>query len=298
MNEPRRIAASTFAKLNLGLEVLGRRSDGYHEIVTIMQTISLCDHVTWRAPNQPFSCIGPSHVPRNRDLFRNVLESAPDLARCCGTVELDKRIPISAGLGGGSADAALALRLAYPNASEAELEAMALRLGSDVPFLIRGGTALATGRGDRLQHLSTPKLWFVIVTPKIWIPGKTPRMYQGLEYKDFSDGASVRRVALQLDSGVDIDAALPNAFERQLKQFDEVRRALELMHDVSGFPVNISGAGPSLYIILTNESDALSLASRLSARGLEPFVAETVAANYGLIQIQRLAAAMRGYPEE
>ena len=177
------------AKVNLTLIVDARRDDGYHDVSTVMQTVGLYDTLTLTGGGSglTMTCTDPdlptdgsNLVLRAAALFcRELHLPAPDLH-----LHLQKRIPSQAGLGGGSSDAAAVLRamrtLYAPEVSDAELERMAARLGSDVPFFIRGGTALATGRGERLAPL--PRLregWFVIVKPPEGF--STPAMYRRLD---------------------------------------------------------------------------------------------------------------------
>lgn len=177
-----------YAKVNLTLAVGEKRPDGYHEVVSVMQRVSLCDTLTAEQTREgiTLTCSDPA-LPSGEE---NLAHRAASLFfRETGIVggaalTLEKRIPSQAGLGGGSSDAAsalLALRKLYaPALSDTELETMAAALGSDVPFFIRGGTQLATGRGEVLSPL--PPLtdgWFVIVKPTESF--STPAMYRRLD---------------------------------------------------------------------------------------------------------------------
>lgn len=177
-----------YAKVNLTLAVEEKRLDGYHEVVSVMQRVSLCDTLTAEQTREgiTLTCSDPA-LPSGKE---NLTHRAASLFfRETGiaggaALTLEKRIPSQAGLGGGSSDAAsalLALRKLYaPALSDTELETMAAALGSDVPFFIRGGTQLATGRGERLTPL--PRLadgWFVIVKPTESF--STPAMYRRLD---------------------------------------------------------------------------------------------------------------------
>lgn len=177
-----------YAKVNLTLAVEEKRLDGYHEVVSVMQRVSLCDTLTAEQTREgiTLTCSDPA-LPSGKE---NLTHRAASLFfRETGiaggaALTLEKRIPSQAGLGGGSSDAAsalLALRKLYaPALSDTELETMAAALGSDVPFFIRGGTQLATGRGEVLSPL--PPLtdgWFVIVKPTESF--STPAMYRRLD---------------------------------------------------------------------------------------------------------------------
>src|SRR6185503_13946319 len=168
------------AKINLGLWILGRRPDGYHEIDTILQTVAHEDELLLTPSSSGFSIDvrglsipgpGPNIVERAWSL----LETEGHLPRGAGIrVRLTKRIPAGGGLGGGSSDAAGFLagvnRLFRLELSEQTLEGLCSRLGADVTFLLRGGTARATGRGDRVRHLCPiSQTWVVLATPPVAI---------------------------------------------------------------------------------------------------------------------------------
>ncbi len=177
-----------YAKVNLTLAVGEKRLDGYHEVVSVMQRVSLCDTLTAEQTREgiTLTCSDPALPSGEENLAHRAASLFFRETRIAGgaALTLEKRIPSQAGLGGGSSDAAsalLALRKLYaPALSDTELETMAAALGSDVPFFIRGGTQLATGRGEVLSPL--PPLtdgWFVIVKPTESF--STPAMYRRLD---------------------------------------------------------------------------------------------------------------------
>jgi 4-diphosphocytidyl-2-C-methyl-D-erythritol kinase len=250
------IAVRSYAKLNLGLEVLGKRDDGYHEIVTILQQVDIHDEFTWHATGMPFEYISPAAIDPGRDLVRRALEFARDRDRWSGTLTLQKRVPVGAGMGGGSSNAATALRLARPGASADELLECARQLGSDVPFFLRGGTALATGTGTSLQVLPTPKLWFVITVPDVTIEDKTSAMYRRLTSDDYSDGSRVLEAAQAIRTDAELSGQLPNAFRRHYQGTAEVERAFRLLCDV-GCAARLSGAGPTVFAVFSTRADAV-----------------------------------------
>lgn len=177
-----------YAKVNLTLAVGEKRLDGYHEVVSVMQRVSLHDTLTAErtASGISLTCSDPALPSGEENLAHRAASLFFRETGIAGgaALTLEKRIPSQAGLGGGSSDAAsvlLALRKLYaPALSDTELETMAAALGSDVPFFIRGGTQLATGRGEVLSPL--PPLtdgWFVIVKPTESF--STPAMYRRLD---------------------------------------------------------------------------------------------------------------------
>lgn len=177
-----------YAKVNLTLAVGEKRPDGYHEVVSVMQRVSLHDTLTAEQTREgiTLTCSDPALPSGEENLAHRAASLFFRETGIAGgaALTLEKRIPSQAGLGGGSSDAAsalLALRKLYaPALPDTELETMAAALGSDVPFFIRGGTQLATGRGEVLSPL--PPLtdgWFVIVKPTESF--STPAMYRRLD---------------------------------------------------------------------------------------------------------------------
>ena len=174
---PRRVRVHAPAKINLDLRVLRRRPDGFHEVSTILQSVALHDTLSIRARRGPLTVRSPaSRVPRDRDNL--VWTAAAALWRALGrpgdpdgiAVTIRKRVPAAAGLGGASSDAASALRALRlwwaPSASPRLLEGVAADVGSDVPFFLRGGTVLATGRGERMRRLpALERYWVVLAAP-------------------------------------------------------------------------------------------------------------------------------------
>ena len=272
---PRAVTLRTPAKLNLGLEVIGRRPDGFHDLVTIFQAIAVFDQVTLTpAPDLRLTCDDPAlSTPDNLALLALArlqarLGSAPG-----ATLHLAKGIPVAAGLGGASSDAAAALlaacRLWKAAVSDDELARLAAALGSDVPFFLRGGTALASGRGERLEALpSPPGVWFVVVSPAVVLPRKTATLYGALTPAAFSTGDNVRAQAERIRAGHQLDAALlGNAFARPLYALrPELAELPGLMRAAGAATVGFSGAGPSHYAALADPEDATRIAAALSDR--------------------------------
>ncbi len=186
MNTTRRVRVRALAKINLDLRVLGRRPDGFHELRTIFQTVSLADTLNIAFTPGRKTAIeleDPLCIPDN--LVIRAARMAMDAMRATGrvTVRLRKRIPMGAGLGGGSSDAAAVL-LALPALAGgvielAELSAMAGELGSDVPFFLLGGTAVGVGRGTELFPLPDAAAWpGLLVAPEVHV--NTAQAYRDL----------------------------------------------------------------------------------------------------------------------
>jgi 4-diphosphocytidyl-2-C-methyl-D-erythritol kinase len=256
------------AKLNLSLEVIGRRPDGYHDLATIFQTVALSDEL-YLAPADDLSleCDHPE-LGGEENL---VLRAARALRALLGTdagarLTLRKHIPIAAGLGGGSSDAAATIRglirLWGASVDPGELSALARELGADVPFLLWGGRALAAGVGDELEWLPDgPELQAVLYTPVAAPPDKTARAYRALAREAWSDGAVTRRLAA--DAGADV-AAAPNAFESVADDLFPALAAARARMLAAGAPwARLTGAGPTLFTLVDHEAEAASIASAI-----------------------------------
>lgn len=273
------------AKVNLTLLVSARRGDGYHDVSTVMQTVDLCDTLTLTGEGRglTLTCTDPA-VPADdsnlvlraaRLFFAEAGLPVPDLH-----FRLEKRIPSQAGLGGGSSNAAsalLALRTLYePALSDEKLECMAARLGSDVPFFIRGGTMHCTGRGERIAPL--PPLtagWFVIVKPPEGF--STPAMYRRLDELP-PEPARPDGMTAALESGDirAVAAALYNSFERAVPP-DSAVRAIENALRVHGaLAAMLSGSGSAVFGLFAREDTARAAANALRARWPLTFVARPV----------------------
>lgn len=277
------IQIQAHAKLNLGLEVTGRRDDGYHDIVTILQTISLADEITIFPANE-FSYQPVPGVEQTNDLVIGAL----DLLRSQSQVELkaavivEKHIPMAAGLGGGSADAAALLRTigAWAGIPLDKVVTAGAALGSDVPFLIRGGTALGTQTGTTLEPMPAPEeCWFTVVIPEIDIPDKTASLYRSLSGDMFTDGRRTLEQAERIRRGEPVDSRLiANTFEAVLVRYPAFVEVRDSMEEVVGGLTHVSGAGPAIFTICRSRTVAESFAVELIDRGLRAFSCQAIAA--------------------
>lgn len=269
------------AKVNLTLEVLRRRDDGYHDVRTILQTIELHDEIT--AADSP----RPDQLPQKYELVTRAAEAilrraGRDLAP---SLRITKRIPLAAGLGGGSTDAAATLRLLNRHGSlgldDEALHEIAASLGSDVPFFLRGGTALGEGRGEIITPLpDAPPAWIVLLVPGLVLEDKTRRMYAALEPDDFSDGSRTQALADHLRAGGPLDdLLLHNAFERAAHEmFRGLDTYRDWMQQAGARRVHLSGAGPALFALTTGEPEARAIRARMNRarRGERVHVLRTV----------------------
>jgi 4-diphosphocytidyl-2-C-methyl-D-erythritol kinase len=274
------------AKINWTLEVLGRREDGYHEVRMVMQTIGLCDELEIEAGEGLGLEVDGPHEATENDL---VLRAAAllDEGRGRGAqMRLTKRIPVAAGLGGGSSDAAAALRglneLWGLGQDTEQLAGLAAKLGSDVPFFVAGGTALAEGRGERVTPLpDVAEAWLVVLAPPIAVAEKTKRMYAALTPADFSDGARTDACVAAIREGRPLtDDELHNAFERTaFEVFEGLEAYREALLAAGARRAHLAGAGPALFALAADEASANAIRDKVSLQaGGHVFLVRTLTA--------------------
>src|SRR5579883_3086319 len=277
-----------YAKINLTLDVSGRRADGYHELVTVMQTVDLYDticlaesvdegvHIRCSWPElsnaENLAVSAAQLVLRRLQIRRGVL------------LELHKGIPIAAGLGGGSSDAAAVLlamqKWWHLPLSPDDLLEMAASLGSDVPFFLTGGLALCEGRGERVtplaSHWPASMRWLVLVKPPISI--STAAVFQSLPADDYSDGSHSRAVRAALETSHEPHPQdLHNALERNvLEQYPAVARARSDTLRAGAPYVRLSGSGPTLFAPFPDLSQAARTQQLLRAQGYEVYLSRAV----------------------
>jgi len=251
------------AKLNLGLAVTGRRSDGYHKLVSLMVALDLADTVRVEpATRFSLACDDPALAGDDNLALRaaRALQSATGERRAA-CITLTKRIPVAAGLGGGSGDAAatlIALDAVWgTNAPDTLLLRLARDLGADVPFALYGGAMIARGIGDVLMPAPPPSAWLVLVTPRAAIAGKTAALYGALTHADFAVGAPILRQVAGLRQGKPLDPGLlDNAFLPPLERIAPSVRAVREHITAMGQSAFLTGSGPTLYILCDNEDQA------------------------------------------
>ncbi len=276
------------AKLNLTLEVLGKRRDGYHEIRSVLQTINLCDDITFRSSQVvTVKSDMPEWTPE-KSLVMKAVSLLKETTGCLkgAAIEISKRIPLVAGLGGDSSDAAAVLRglnelwaLDLPH--DALLE-MAAGISSDVAFFLHGGTALAEGRGERVTPLPPfPHRWVVLVVPDVpRLPGKTGQMYARLKASHFTDGQITQRLADELRTGEE-PSVLFNTFEKvAFSRFSELRVYRDHILKLGAENLHLAGSGPSLFTLLADRTHAEDLSTRCKNQSMETYLVETLSGHY------------------
>ncbi|MBI4330022.1 MAG: 4-(cytidine 5'-diphospho)-2-C-methyl-D-erythritol kinase [Chloroflexi bacterium] len=274
------------AKINLTLEVLSRRPDGYHEICSVVQAVGLYDELTFEgAEDITLTCEGLDLPPEDN----LVVKSARLLGRQTGAavgarITLRKGIPVGAGLGGGSSDAAATLtalnELWQLGLSRERLAALAAGVGSDVPFFIYGGTALVRGKGETVTPLGpVSPAWVVLLDSLLNVPaGKTAIMYKSLTATDFTDGHYTVRMVQEIREEKRIDEDLLfNVFDRVATVlFPDLQTQRSLMQNEGNGKVTLAGSGPVLCSVLSQETDARNLYGKLLSRGIKVYLAKTL----------------------
>jgi len=275
-----------YAKINLTLEALAKRADGYHEIVTVLQTVSLADTLTFEpGESLDLNC----NIPSLQSADNLVLKAASLLKEETGclkgaSIRLTKGIPIASGLGSGATNAAATLvglnRLWELNLPPQRLMKLAANLGSDAPFFLCGGTVLAKGRGEKVTPLPpAPELWIVLLRPAIEpVIGKTAQLYSQLNPSHFTSGQFTERLVDHLNEGESINTSLLfNVFEQVAfdffpKLFDYRSRFLR----AGAASVHLAGAGSTLFALVPEEAQGKAILSNLEADGLEAYLVSTV----------------------
>lgn len=263
---------SAAAKVNLALEVLSKRADGYHEIATVLQTVDLSDRLILEdAETLELRVSGPGVPSDSTNLAVRaamVLREAAGLARGA-RITLDKRIPVAAGLGGGSADAAAVLLgldrlwgLRWPRPRLADL---AVTLGMDVPFFLRGGTALATGRGETLEPVAGGALALVLVNPGFG--SSTADAYRRVAPEMYTDGKRTQALveALRSRRAARVAASLYNGLRGALAQLHpEIGRMEAALLAAGALGVTMSGSGPTVLGVARSFEQARQIRARLT----------------------------------
>ncbi len=276
------------AKLNLTLEALGKRGDGYHEIRSVLQTINLCDDITFRTSQvMTVKSDLPEWTPE-KSLVMKAVDRLRETTGCLhgAAIKISKRIPLVAGLGGDSSDAAAVLRglneLWGLGLARDRLLELAAGISSDVAFFLHGGTALAEGRGEKVTPLpSFPRRWVVLVVPDVpRLPGKTGRMYARLQASHFTDGLITQRLADELRQGKE-PSALFNTFENvAFSRFSELRVYRDHILKLGAENLHLAGSGPSLFTLLADRTGAEDLYTRCKNQSMETYLVETLSGHY------------------
>lgn len=262
------------AKINLTLDVIGKREDGYHEVEMVMTTIDLADRIDVALTDQSGIAVDCTAAYVPTDARNLAYQAAALMKEAYGirqgiAIRIDKRIPVAAGLGGGSSDAAAVLRalkaLLGLNVSREELAALGAHIGSDVPFFVYGGTAVARGRGERIEPVpAPPPCWVVLAKPPLAV--STADVYRALRLDaiDQPPTSAAMVDALNRQDFAAVCRSLGNMLEAvTFSLHPEVRKLKERMQAFGAEGVLMSGSGPTVFALTQQLSRARRITNAL-----------------------------------
>ena len=267
-----------FAKINLGLDVLGKREDGYHEVRMIMQTIRMYDQLDMRKSVEPgiHLTTNKKYIPVDENNL--VWRAAKLMMDTCGIIEgvsihLHKVIPVAAGMAGGSSDAAATLvgmnRLFHCGLSKEKLMELGVQIGADVPYCVLRGTALAEGIGEKLTVLPPmPDCWILIGKPGISV--STKYVYTTLDLNTDTVHPDIDGMKKALEDGnlYGITERMGNVLQDvTIPAYPEVERIKEQMKTLGAVNAMMSGSGPTVFGIFDNEEKAQDACQKLRESG-------------------------------
>jgi 4-diphosphocytidyl-2-C-methyl-D-erythritol kinase len=287
------------AKINLFLEIIGDRPDGFHELVMIMQSVTLADRLQIRPNGLQTFRLRSSHPQIPLDKTNLALQAAylmastfPETYANLGGVdiELEKNIPIAAGLAGGSGNAAAVLvgidLIWKLGLTQPELQALGAQLGSDVPFSLVGGTAIATGRGEKIDPLPAYDQLWVVLAKYESLAVSTPWAYQAFRQafghtyaRDRPDIATRAQqshsaklvTALSDHNHQQVGQFLHNDLEKViLAEYEPVQHLRQQMQQAGGLGTMMSGSGPTVFTLCSTQSEAKQLAQKVQTAIADP----------------------------
>ena len=245
------------AKINLSLEVLGRRNDEFHEIKTVLQRIDLSDNIEFELhPNLIVECDN-LNISDDINLVKRVADKLLEYTQCGrgAYIRLEKHIPVGFGLGGGSSDAAVTLKALNElwglELSSERLEDIGASLGSDIPALLREATVLGEGRGELISEIrgldGTP---IILIFPKSTIENKTKQMYGNIRSHHYTDGTVTDRLINNLHNKMIVETDMFNVFETvAFEIFEELQTLKTSVETDTGLSLHLCGAGPGMFAI-------------------------------------------------
>lgn len=274
------------AKINLAIDVLRKRPDGYHDVSMIMQSVALYDTITVRAVK------GDIRVTSNTDKIPadkgNIVYKAAEYLKIKYNVKegvlinIEKTIPIAAGLAGGSADAAMTLKLLNKawnlRLSKSEILEAGKKLGSDVPFCIQGGAALAEGLGEKLTHLEgIPECLILLAKPSVGI--STKEVYEGLKLEHIGKRPNIREIIRCMEERnlEGIAANMCNVLETvTIKKCPQIVELKEKLVEYGALGSMMSGSGPTVFGIFKDTASAYNAYEHIKDMVNEIFVVKTI----------------------
>lgn len=273
------IAERAYAKINLSLDVTGKRPDGYHEVRMVMQTVDIFDTLTFEKAESGITIdVGGSPLPADGDNL--IYKAAKAVMDKCGitdgvSISLDKHIPIAAGMAGGSSDAAAALRgvnrLFECGLTNDELREIGVKIGADVPYCVEGGTVLAEGIGEKLTFLSPlPQYVLAVAKPKRGV--STGNIYKSLD--EIFDTVTHPDVDAMLDAfknsgDLSFTKYLGNVLEYvTVPLCPEVDEIKKIFADKGSCGTLMTGSGPTVFAFFENEDKAQEAIDKVRESGM------------------------------
>jgi len=256
------------AKINLRLEILGRREDGYHELRTLMQKIGLCDSLSVSLKKEKGISIAADHPDLPLGKKNLVYRAAQIMLEKSGyqgglRIDIRKRIPLGAGLGGGSSNAAATLRalnqLLGMGMPTKHLMKMGLSIGADVPFFFLGGAAVASGIGERLKEVDLPDLWYVLLNPNFEVSTRWA-------YENFI--LTKRHFHFNLQGLVRTPQGISRLLWNDLEgvvsyKYPQIKKMKELLLSNGALGALMTGSGPTVFGVFSGRRDAESAVKNL-----------------------------------
>jgi 4-diphosphocytidyl-2-C-methyl-D-erythritol kinase len=280
-----KLSINAYAKINLTLDVLAKRADGFHEVEMVMQSVALADTVSFESADELVLNCSHSSLPVNEEnLVMRTAVYLQELFKVAkgARISLVKNIPLAAGLAGGSSDAAATLyglNLLWDlRLTTAELVNIGQNLGSDIPFCVIGGTALAKGRGEKLTLLpKLPKFWLILVKPDLDVSTQEIYSLWGTLARKQVNKSPAMVAAIQTGHRNSIIANLNNHLEYITSQINpEVNTIKQKLLKLGAMKAVMSGSGPTVYGIMKGESEALLAKKVLSQYYRHVYVTHTL----------------------
>lgn len=281
----------SYAKINITLDVLRRREDGYHEVKMIMQTVSLYDKIRVCKLKEDIRLrVNLSYLPTDS---RNLAYKAAQLffektgVQGGAEIQIEKHIPVAAGLAGGSGNAAAVLfalnELYHTELSQERLAEIGLEIGADVPYCIYGGTMLAEGIGEKLKRLpQMPQCYIVLVKPQISV--STKKVYETLDMKQVAEHPDTSGVirALEQKDIKEVSIRMFNVLQQVTEQMHpEIAEIRSRFMELGAEGTIMSGSGPTVFGVFEEKEAAERAYQVMQQRYQETFLAETIAERNG-----------------
>jgi len=282
------IEIDSYSKINLTLNILGKRRDGYHNIETIMQSINLADRIFIKGEKEgvKIKCSHPLVPVDTQSLTYRSAEKILNRYRIKKGVkiEIDKKIPLASGMAGGSANSASILvginKLFALNLSNKDLREIGEELGMDVPFCIQNGTALAYHKGEKVTPLPpiNPPLWIIIINPGFGIPTKWAYNNLDLGLIKREKNSTIAMLKALKEGGLEgIAKNLFNSFEGLvIKKYPEIGKIKDRLVEEGALGALMSGSGPTVFGIAQNKEEALRIYEKLKSEYKSIWVVHTV----------------------